>query len=221
MNAVDGAQTSAPGRKLVSLAVDLALLVGIVVLPRLVPGMWAAVRDFDTTIYPAGGSLFDSLGPFLLGSFLSFVLWIALLVRAVRLLAKPGLGRKFLNVALVVAAPMLSLKTCEPGAVTYLRGFEHWARANVELAAIRNWQATLRPPFGEIAESQWPPCIVRLHPVYVYVDPAEKSTTLTWGGGFGHWGIVVGRPTLPMPPPPQPGYNRLLEPGAYVWHEYQ
>ncbi len=88
----------------------------------------------------------------------------------------------------------------------------------------------------------WPPTITRLNPGYVDVGKTEDGQPkirLTWGGGFGHWGIEIGPEDMEVPQtlerkgqefgPPDHRYTvydtgeyRLpFAPGAYVWYEIQ
>ncbi len=52
-----------------------------------------------------------------------------------------------------------------------------------------------------------------------FTDGPEPYVIAQWGGGFGHWGLVIGAPTLRYP---NPSYHHIeWAPGVYVWHEIQ
>lgn len=58
-------------------------------------------------------------------------------------------------------------------------------------------------------------------PNYIYVDSANSEPHLIaqWGSGFGHWGLLVGDPSLNYPIDDY--YHIEWAPGVFVWHEIQ
>ena len=52
-----------------------------------------------------------------------------------------------------------------------------------------------------------------------FTDGPEPYVIAQWGGGFGHWGLVIGGPALRYPNPAY--YHIEWAPGVYVWHEIQ
>ena len=141
----------------------------------------------------------------------------------------------------------------------YTRGFRRHVQLKTDVGAIQTWLSTLDPkdcqdqpldmkvapglsypnPPKSIPS---PECVSRLRPRYSKLtrdDKGRPMIRLTWGGGFGHWGLVVGDKDMEIPetqertgqeygPPdrPQvvyaPGEYRLpLAPGAYIWYELQ
>jgi hypothetical protein len=69
----------------------------------------------------------------------------------------------------------------------------------------------------EIGQSQWPECVRELEPNAVFYRPSDGVLQLTYGGGFGWWGLSVGPPGTK----PYGGYTIPLEAGVWVWHEIQ
>jgi hypothetical protein len=47
-------------------------------------------------------------------------------------------------------------------------------------------------------------------------DDPRMYVQICYGGGFGHWGLIVGPPTLILGNP-NTGHNRLWKPGIYFW----
>ncbi len=115
----------------------------------------------------------------------------------------------------------------------YVRGFTQYAQHRVDVGAIRGWLDTLDPNdpagengtmYGQLAESERPPCIAGLAPGIVFLEPdnaGRPMVRLLWGSGFiGSWGFAVGREDMPTPT-----FHRLadgeryypLGPGTYVW----
>jgi hypothetical protein len=116
----------------------------------------------------------------------------------------------------------------------YVRGFARYVKMHADIVAIQSWLDTLNRNeyiLGEhaIAEKQFvgseqPPCIAHLHPKWATVRPDDNghlTVKLLWGGGLiGHWGIVVGRKDMPIPPSDtskSPLQGEPLAPGAYIW----
>lgn len=86
------------------------------------------------------------------------------------------------------------------GARTHLQGL--WVRMMVsaDIRAIRAWAQTYQPtpddqtvPDRDIAVPfpDWPPAIRELNPQYVLLDMKTRSVSLSYGSGFGHWGLGV------------------------------
>jgi hypothetical protein len=93
---------------------------------------------------------------------------------------------------MVVGTAWGCASTARPGANYFLEGFKQFADQNADLQAIRSWQP--RPDNENFVPSvQWPEAVARLSPQYVQARAIQGSleTTLTFGGGFMHWGIIV------------------------------
>lgn len=105
----------------------------------------------------------------------------------------------------------------EPGAVTFLRGFEKWAVRNVDTGAIQEW--LVRAPesywgdpcepygkfywMGEELPKELPSCFTEFKPQHVIFERSEldgsRIVRFGWGGAMSHWGVVVGNPEMKMP----------------------
>ncbi len=151
-------------------------------------------------------------------------------VRGVRRLAILYL---LVSVGLLVwlAVPFLDLWPT-PHAM-FMRGFKGYVRASVDVESTRQWLSTveLARYGGEAAWAsdrvEWPPWIKALEPGYVQVLPDESGRPMmrmSWGGPFGHWGLVVGDEAMETPPSDFSRYGEVREtiaPGVYVWYELQ
>ena len=51
------------------------------------------------------------------------------------------------------------------------------------------------------------------------VAAKDRTVWITWGGGFGHWGIRVGSPTFKVTPTNDDNYYIEWKPGIYFWCE--
>lgn len=73
----------------------------------------------------------------------------------------------------------------------------------------------------------YPKAMAALKLRYVNLDLDESGNPkvrLTWGGGFGHWGIEIGMPDMMIPPSdmrPFGEYRIPIQHGMYAWHELQ
>ena len=58
-------------------------------------------------------------------------------------------------------------------------------------------------------------------PNHVYIEPNNGQPFLVaqWGGGFSHWGLLVGNQSLEYPIDDY--FHIEWSPGVYVWHEIQ
>ncbi|MBN2477553.1 MAG: hypothetical protein JXB62_23300 [Pirellulales bacterium] len=99
-------------------------------------------------------------------------------------------------------------------------GMVDWCRKHVDVAAIRAWEATVTVS-DEIPLEHTPPEVRRLKPSYVRVDKESHVVYMTYGGGFGHWSVVVGPETMRIPEPDGHAM-RIVEPigpGVYYWFD--
>jgi len=102
-----------------------------------------------------------------------------------------------------------------------------------EIEGIREWLLTVDEAWYSYKRKDkfnLPEAIVELDPVHVATYDLENNkgfkVRLTWGGGFGHWGIEVGPEDMAIPETEiqEDGYGEYRIPltaGAYVWHEIQ
>jgi hypothetical protein len=129
----------------------------------------------------------------------------------------------------------------EPGAMTFLRGFERWTERNVDTIAIQRWMADANDnywdsrhwygksyPAKEVIPEEFPDFLKDFNPQYLWLERSELDGTkiirFEWGGALGHWGIVIGDPSMKMPELTEESYSksvvefrRILKPGVYVY----
>ena len=137
---------------------------------------------------------------------------------------------------LVTTIPFLPLvvftKLYSPGYKPFTYGFRERMRSKADIEDIRDWlkRRGKKEPAGDTVRFisyGWPKSVKVLNPSYVNLDidkNGNPKVRLTWGGGFGHWGVEIGMEDMEIPQSDfsQFGEYRLpLEPGAYVWHELQ
>jgi hypothetical protein len=114
----------------------------------------------------------------------------------------------------------------------FTSGFADRMKSKADVGAIRDWLKTLTEEHctdGKADHSfgPWPKAVVALKPRYVNLDLDDKENLkvrLTWGGGFGHWGIEIGMPDMMIPPSDMRQYGEYripIQPGVYAWHELQ
>lgn len=127
----------------------------------------------------------------------------------------------------------------KPGLIPFTNGFRNKMKTEADVPAIQKWLAALNPQQctdqmsdvmfkGWPQNINWPEAVTKLSNLH-YVNLLKDENGhpiihLSWGGAFGHWGLVVGHPTMKTPPSDMErfGEYRLeLCKGAYVWHEIQ
>ncbi len=94
-------------------------------------------------------------------------------------------------------------------------------RRHAEVQEIQAWLSSLpEDRRASVEKVNWPPCIRNLSPGYVHFDD-EGNVRISWGSGFGHWGLCVGPEAMQTPETDAREYRIPLKKGAYVWHEIQ
>lgn len=126
---------------------------------------------------------------------------------------------------LIIALGLLMWPTCffVPGYKPFTLGY--WVHCKIWLnpSEVRDW-ASVQPapsePISHVPYRQWPMSLkfASLGSGRVTVD-SNKKVTLVDGGGFGHWGIEIGK--LDGSQPETGDYSIQLSHGAWVWHEVQ
>lgn len=132
----------------------------------------------------------------------------------------------------------------QPGYKPFTYGFRERIRSKADIEDIRNWLETLKEEDcnGEIIglyrssdplishwpdSIEWPESLKVFNPHYVNLDLDDNrkpKVSLTWGGPFGHWGVVIGMEDMEIPQSDLSRYGEYrlpLEPGVYVWNELQ
>jgi hypothetical protein len=124
----------------------------------------------------------------------------------------------------VLIAPVMGLCviTLRPANEYFLEGFRGFMGQHADLGAIQKWFKGLGVGDELVPKPDWPSCVVELSPEQVSVERTgwDREVTLTWGGGFMHWGLTLRenpvRPScLPWP--------RVLELDecSFVWVDSQ
>jgi hypothetical protein len=131
-----------------------------------------------------------------------------------------------------------------PGYKPFTYGFRERIKSKANIEDIRNWMKTLKEEnyngdvIGLSREPNslkmrwpdlidWPESLKVFNPHYVNLGLDENGNprvSLTWGGPFAHWGVVIGMENMKIPPSDLSRYGEYrlpLEPGVYVWHELQ
>ena len=122
---------------------------------------------------------------------------LAIFVHLVLRCRKDGVRGMAIRAAVIAAtlAPMFLL--VESAAVTHcdkmlLRGFAARVRSQgADVAAIREWQETARPPVGDIESPDWPSALKALGPPYARVLE-DGCIELEWFQVDGpRWGVII------------------------------
>jgi len=149
-------------------------------------------------------------------------------------------------VGFVVSLVSFFTPIAPPGYKGFIRGFREYARANVDVSAIRGWLGTLDPNVwdGDMVfidhtnpseQANWPESITSLHPNYIELRRDSRNRQvlrIVWLAFDADWGVAIGSVDMEIPQtqPRQrrkegrsvlwdPGEYRLpLVPGVYVWH---
>ena len=113
-----------------------------------------------------------------------------------------------------------------PGCKWKARSFFKQAQQTTTSSQIQEWALTEIGTAGtERTELGPPPSFLNMPddgpPNYLYVEPNDGQPYLVaqWGGGFGHWGLLVGDESLEYPIDDY--FHIRWAPGVYVWHEIQ
>jgi hypothetical protein len=132
----------------------------------------------------------------------------------------------------------------QPGCKPFTYGFRERIKSKADIEDIRNWLETLQDedcngetislhsdsvPFKSHWPNsiEWPESLKVFNPGYAILDLDKNGNpkmSLTWGGPFGHWGVVIGMEDMEIPASDLSRYGEYrlpLEPGVYVWNELQ
>lgn len=137
-----------------------------------------------------------------------------------------------------------------PGYLTFTHRFHYRMEQRLDAEAIRDWLSSLDESAfdGELYDLLFSvnrktlpfslPYEVtvldkKIHYVRFYKKDGERYLRITWGGPYGHWGVVIGPEDMDIPATVKPHlsedsgvlqygeYRVKLEDGVYVWHEIQ
>ena len=149
-----------------------------------------------------------------------------------RLIRITQIGISILVITILFLPLVVFTKLYSPGYKPFTYGFRERMRSKADIEDIREWlkRRGKKESTGDTVRFisyGWPKSVKVLNPNYVNLDIDENGNPkvrLTWGGGFGHWGVEIGMEDMEIPISDfsQFGEYRLpLEPGVYVWHELQ
>ena len=156
---------------------------------------------------------------------------IRLIVRLIRQWSVVGSKVRLLRVAVVFLAGILIVTGSVVFVVDrpFLRGFVCRVEGKVNLGVIQSWVAEIESVGykngDEVVGDDWPEDVRSLRPrcVRVVGPPFAEGTQvcMIWGGGFGHWGLVVGPAAMETPVAGEDGLQEYVEiaPGVYAWEE--
>lgn len=115
-----------------------------------------------------------------------------------RMLLVPAPKKKALVEALVIGALIAStFWLCrwrvQPENQYFLDGFQTCMARNANLAKIQQWARTVNDRDGLVSETDWPPFVSDFGPSFVSVEigDGKREVSITWGGGFFHWGLTL------------------------------
>lgn len=131
---------------------------------------------------------------------------------------KTVLWEALLFTALIATTWSACLGSRQPAYQYFLDGFSAFAGGQESLPEIQRWSRDLKLPDGFVSEKEWPRSVEALEPASVSVETngGNREISLTWGGGFFHWGLTLrGNPNgLPQ----RTGQEiRMIDASTYVW----
>ncbi|KPK74525.1 MAG: hypothetical protein AMJ79_13855 [Phycisphaerae bacterium SM23_30] len=167
----------------------------------------------------------------------TFVLWWILFIRIIvffkRLSTVQVIIRSIFTIITILVI-IISPKFHVPSISPFMKGFKIGMGKNADIEEIREWLKTVDKPNDFLSFQLYPnlpEAIKKLKPRYVDTLKLEEKegfkVRLTWGGGFGHWGMVVGPEDMEIPPTEISAYDKSgeyrerLTDGAYIWYEVQ
>jgi hypothetical protein len=129
-----------------------------------------------------------------------------------------------LNTACICALLALSITACRPIYETRTPKFAEDVKKVVDPAELQKWAATImaeqKSDKWELPKESVPASIRGLSSEgspFQWASREQDCVRLVWGGGFGHWGVLVGSNSFRAP---QDGtYYIEWKPGIYFWHE--
>jgi len=93
----------------------------------------------------------------------------------------------------IAAVLGLCVVTLRPFHEYFLEGFKGYLGERADIPAIQKWSQGLGVGDKIVSNSDWPPSVEALSPERVSVEGIgeDRQVTLTWGGGFMHWGLTL------------------------------
>ena len=123
---------------------------------------------------------------------------------------------------LILAMLCLCFGTIQPANQYFLAGFRAFIEERASLPEIQRWSRglTFRDQF--VPKPEWPQFVSDLSPAFVSAERVEGNgeVSLTWGGGFLHWGLTLRHNA--GPPEGRRGQRFLdIDDLSYVWVDSQ
>ena len=142
-----------------------------------------------------------------------------------------------ISILMFIGSWILPFICLQPGAVSFLKGYEKWVSKNVDVKAIQTWLLSgeadkyMGNTYAGDLPDDLPDFVINFEPKYVYFKAEksgkEKILIFEWGGVLGHWGIVVGSPTtktkqkgrIEEPGSSNVEIRRPIIPGVYIYYD--
>ncbi len=122
----------------------------------------------------------------------------------------------------IIVVVMVVFMTVEPGYVTFTQGFRDRILRESVLAELHPWAhaVAVDPKDGMIPVDDLPQQVRGLSPAFAEVLP-DGSVRITWGGGFGHWGVEISPRENPREGFIDGELHIPLDHASSAWHEVQ
>ena len=135
---------------------------------------------------------------------------------------------KWFGVQIFVLALACFASGCTPVYVSKTKEFSAQIKAKLDPAKLQAWALKVLPqhindnevPLSEVPEEvktcfDPPPAVL----LAGWEGIPEQALMISWGSGFGHWGIVVGSKSFPMPRDTDRNYYVPWVPGVFFYHQ--
>lgn len=140
-----------------------------------------------------------------------------------------------LSILMFIGSWILPFLCLQPGAVSFLKGYEKWVSKNVDVKAIQTWLLSgeankyMGHTYGDTFPDDLPDFMTDFEPELIFFREEEsergKSIEFETGPGLNRWGIVVASPTTKtkqkgMIKDPDTSYvefRRPIIPGVYIF----
>lgn len=116
------------------------------------------------------------------------------------------------------------ITSCRPIYETRLPKFAEDVKKTIDASDLQKWATTVlgeqSSDTSELSKESVPASIRELSSQgspFQWATLEQDCVRLGWGGGFGHWGILVG--SVSFRAPDDDAYYIEWKPGVYFWHE--
>lgn len=149
---------------------------------------------------------------------------------------KPKISFRLILPIFIVLSPLIFFLS-KPAYQTYTIGFRDYIKNEIEVDPIRNWlkeidtsncfskEYDLREHnFKWPKEIDWPKSLTNLQPHYIMLRKDDNNNIellLTWGGGFGHWGVNFHTTDDKIDINKRYAYGVPITSQVIAWHEVQ